>query len=107
LLKLSSVPHEACRIRVEGAPFVQANVPSQEVTLYANGLRLGSWTLTGDERVILEAEIEPEQWLVRDGAAIGKLRWHIPHSIAPGRIGFGSDERQLGFCFMSVTVTSG
>ena len=105
-LQLTSPPREACVIRVEGAPFIEGQANRQTVTLYVNGLRLGWWSLTDARRVVLEARIEPEQWLIRDGMAIGDVRWHIPQSVSPSELGIGADERQLGFCFMSITVAS-
>jgi hypothetical protein len=105
-LRVSPPPREACIIRVEGAPFVNEQVSHQTVTMYVNGLRLGWWSLTDPRRVVLEARIEPEQWLIRDGVAIGEVRWHIPQSISPQETGIGSDERRLGFCFVSITVAS-
>ena len=103
-LRVSPAPREACVIRIEGAPFVNEHAPRQTITMYINGLRLGWWSLTDAMRVVLEARIEPEQWLIRDGVAIGDVRWHIPQCVSPQQIGLGADERELGFCFISISV---
>ena len=105
-LQVSPPPRKACIIRVEGVPFIHDQAPCQTLTLYVNGLRLGWWSLDTARRVVLEARIEPEQWIIRDGVAIGDVRWHIPHSTSPQQVGAGADERKLGFCFMSITVAS-
>lgn len=105
-LKLSPPPREACIIRVEGVPFIHDRAPCQTVAMYVNGLRLGGWSFNTAERVVLEVRIEPEQWLIRNGVAIGNVCWHIPYSVSPHQLGIGSDERELGFCFISITVTS-
>lgn len=104
LLKLSPPPCETCILRVEGSAFIHERVPYQDITLYVNGLRLGAWHLTSAMETVLEAEIEPEQWLVRGDRAIGKVQWVIPFSTSPQDLGMGDDKRQLGFCFRSITV---
>lgn len=105
ILKVSPPPRQTCSIRVEGVAFIEANVPAQDITLYFNGLRLGWWRIAHGRPVVLEAEVEPQQWFVRDDVAIGNVRWHIPKSTSPRDIGTGSDERELGFCFRSIAVS--
>jgi hypothetical protein len=106
VLKLTPPPSKTCRIRVEGVAFIEEKIPAQEITLYVNGVRLGWWRITTTKQVVLDAEIEPEQWITRGDVAIGNVRWHIPRSTSPREIGKGADERQLGFSFMSITVSS-
>jgi hypothetical protein len=106
LLNVSPAPREACIIRVEGVPFIHNHVPRQTVAMYVNGLRLGGWSFHAPSRVVIEARVEPEQWLIRNGVAVGRVSWHIPHSVSPHQLGIGSDERELGFCFVSITVAS-
>ncbi|WP_297369216.1 hypothetical protein [Acidocella sp.] len=105
-LRVSPPPQEACIIRIEGGPFVNEHAPRQTIEMYVNGLRLGWWSLTSAKRVVLEARIEPEQWLIRDGVAVGDVRWHIPQCVSPQQLGLGADERELGFCFISISVAS-
>ena len=76
----------------------------QRVTLFVNGLRLGAWRLAAAGSCTLQAEIEPEHWLVRDGLGTARCVWHLPDSVSPSRISAVRDERRLGFCFHSLAV---
>lgn len=105
-LRVLPPPRTACIIRIEGAPFINAQLRRQTITMYVNGLRLGWWSLSDPQRVWLEVRIEPEQWLIREDVAIGDIRWHIPQSISPHELGISADERRLGFCFVSIVVSS-
>ncbi|WP_234732280.1 hypothetical protein [Acidocella facilis] len=106
LLKLDRIPTQTCTISVEGAAFIHQRAPRQAITLYANGWRLNSWLLKDAGKTMLEAIIEPEQWFARGDIAQLNLHWHMPDCTSPKDIGLGSDERQLAFCFMSITVTA-
>jgi hypothetical protein len=96
------IENEACLITFSGRPFVNHVHPSQEITLYVNGLRLGCWTLDESRLYTLQAVIEPEQWLRRNGIGILKCTWHLPDSVRPVDVGAGSDHRRLGFCFQAI-----
>lgn len=92
------------RITLEATPFINSMVPSQEVTLYVNGARIGFWRLRDSKSYLLSATIEPEQIFERDGKALLTCSFHIPKSVKPVDIGAGKDGRELGLCFRSITL---
>jgi hypothetical protein len=94
-------------LKVTGRPFLAPAVNHQDITLYMNGFRLGFWRLDRLENTQIEALIEPEFWLDRQGNAYGRLTWHLPQSTTPSRITGVEDSRQLGFCFQSFTLHRG
>ncbi len=104
LLTIAPLPRAACLLRVIGQPFIAQRVREQRVTLFVNGLRLGAWRLTSSGACTLQAEIEPEHWLVRDTLGIARCVWHLPDSVSPSRISTVRDERRLGFCFQSIAI---
>ena len=106
MLNLSSPPKQTCRIRVEGRAYTHQDVPCQEMTMYVNGLRLGWWSISDPAPQVLDVIVEPEQWLVRDNMALARIAWYIPTSVRPCDLSVDGDERQLGFCFHSITVLS-
>jgi len=104
VMTLRQRPEESCLLSVEGRPFLAPGVPRQDVTLFVNGFRVAFWRLGAGETVILEAEIEPEMWLIRRGGALARCAWHLPDSTRPRDISGVQDQRQLGFCFQSMTL---
>jgi hypothetical protein len=88
----------------EGEPFLGGDLRFQDVTLYANGFRIGFWRLHEVRTYILSATIEPEQFFERSGASVVTCLWHLPGSARPVNLGMGSDTRELGFCFRSITL---
>jgi hypothetical protein len=104
LLWSQDLPLLPCMLVVEGSPFLAEGVGRQRVTFYANGRRLGFWELTESRRHVLEASLEPEYWLHRDGGGLLNLVWHFPDAVKPIDLGQGEDHRKLGFCFRSLTI---
>ena len=97
-------PLVPCSLVVEGSPFLAEGVGRQRVTFYANGHRLGFWELTESRVYVLEASLEPEYWLHRDGGGLLNLVWHFPDAVRPVDLGQGEDHRKLGFCFRSLSI---
>jgi hypothetical protein len=97
-------PATTCTITVEGQPFITPRQPMQEITLYANGARLGFWRFRQAGACTMEAVIEPEYFHVRGDIARLNLVWHIPSSVRPADIGTSADGRELGFVFRSLTI---
>jgi hypothetical protein len=104
VLRTQDVPLLPCVLAVEGSPFLAKGVGRQRVTFYANGHRLGFWDLTESRLYVLEASVEPEYWLRRDGGGVLNLVWHLPDAVKPIDLGQGEDHRKLGFCFRSMTI---
>jgi hypothetical protein len=91
-------------IAVEGMPYITGTAKKQDVTLYANGYRVGFWRLTSQEHLTITATIEPEQWFARDGKATLRLVWHLPDCVSPKELGEGIDGRRLAFAFCTITL---
>jgi hypothetical protein len=89
---------------VEGVPLINERCPSQEVTLFANGFRVGYWRLHEGKRQLLVARIEPEQIFWRGKVGYVKCVWFMPNSVRLSEIQDSADTRQLAFCFHSVQV---
>jgi hypothetical protein len=98
-------PDGALRLTVEGEPFLGAHISQQIITLYVNGFRAGHWRLTEARTHSLDVTLEPEQFFTRGDTAVAKCVWHVPGSTRPADLGHGSDTRELGFCFRSITVS--
>ena len=98
-------PASRCRISFEGEPFLSRACRHQDVALYVNGYHLASWRLNEARTYSLEAVIEPEQLFVRGNRVVARCVWCLPDSTRPADAGDGSDTRELGFCFRSVTIT--
>ncbi len=92
-------------VTFEGTPFLNASCDSQDVTLYANGYFVGFWRLTEQKDYQIRVTLEPEQLHHRDGTAVIKLIWYVPHSVRPSEVAAGNDTRELGFCFHAISVT--
>lgn len=103
-LEAEQQPVRAVDLIVEGTPYVFGDVLKQEVTLFANGGYVGFWRFTDRRPVVMAAQIEPEQWVLRRGLAHLNLLWFIPDSSRPREIGDGPDGRCLGFAFHSLRV---
>lgn len=98
-------PTTAMTITVEGTPYVFNEARRQDITLYANGYRLGSWRMEERKSIALSARIEPEQWVERDGRVFAALTWHIPNSLRPAYNSDGSDDRCIGFAFGTLLLS--
>ncbi len=98
-------PRAPCTLTFEGEPFLGQGCARQDLVLYLNGFRIGFWRLTEPRTYRLAATIEPEQLFERDGAAVARCIWHLPHSVRPAVLGQGTDTRELGFCFRTLTIT--
>ncbi len=106
LALVTEMPAGPVVMSVEGAPFINARQPFQEVTLYANGWRLGFWRFRENAPVIMEAVVQPEQFFSRPEGAQLNLVWHLPSAVRPSDIGLSSDGRELGFVFRMLTIAS-
>jgi hypothetical protein len=97
------MPERRYTLELEGEPFIDAECPSQEMTLYCNGFWIGCWTLKTRESYTLVATIEPEQLFTRNDAAFARLVWLLPKSTRPTDTKWNDDGRRLGFCFRALT----
>lgn len=97
-------PRMPVLVRVGGEPYITQVQRAQDITLYANGFRLGFWRLKHRDSVSLSAIVEPEQWIVRKANGLLRFVWHIPTSAKPSELGDGRDDRLLGFCFRSIEI---
>jgi hypothetical protein len=105
ILKLETPPEQVCLLTIEAKPHLAAQLTRQDVTFYFNGLRLGFWRLETPALAALEVEIEPEYWLKRAGETLGRCTWHLPDSTRPSDISDQQDERLLGLCFQTLTLS--
>jgi hypothetical protein len=87
-----------------GEPYVNRARPTQELTLFGNGLRFGFWRLNQRTETTLAVPLEPEWWLRRGDYAVLRLAIYLPNSIRPRDIADGSDGREIGFCFRSLCL---
>jgi len=101
---LKSMPLKPLLMKLEGLPFVARDLTHQDITLYFNGFRVAFWRLYQMDKTFLEAEIEPEFWLARNGGAFAKCVWHLPGSMRPSDVTGADDKRQIGFCFQAMTI---
>jgi len=104
-LTISETPTAPCVLSIEARPHLAPGLDHQDVTFYFNGYRIGFWRLNHLSGVILEAEIEPEFWLTRGSGAFARCNWHLPDSVIPSEVTSIRDDRQLGLCFQSMTLT--
>jgi hypothetical protein len=105
LLKLETSPDFPCVLIIEAKPYLAPGLIRQDVTFYFNGLRLGFWRLDKPALAVLEVGIEPEYWLKRPGEALGLCAWHLPDSARPSDVSGAGDERLLGLCFQTLTLS--
>ena len=103
-IELAQQPAAALTIVVEGVPYVYGNASRQDITLFANGYRLGAWRFSERRLATLTALVEPEHWFIRNGAASLRLTWHLPGSARPSDIGDGPDGRIIGFAFRTICL---
>ena len=94
----------AFELVVEGVPLINSKNPSQEITLYANGFRIGYWKLDENKAHMLIASVEPEHIFWRGKIGYVKCVWFMPNSVRLSEIQDGADSRQLAFCFRSVLI---
>jgi hypothetical protein len=92
-------------VAADGVPYIFGDTDRQEITLYANGYRVGFWRLLERRQATLAARVEPEQWFSRRGLGYLSLTWHIPCSARPSDLGDGADGRVLGFAFRTLCVS--
>jgi hypothetical protein len=108
LLLTTAVPSSPCLLVVEGAPLIVPSRQRQDITLYANGIRLGFWRLTNARNIQLRVTIEPEHVLTRDDAdgplGVLHLAFHLPDSLRLSAIQAEGDDRELGFCFRTLAL---
>jgi hypothetical protein len=104
-LKLETPPDFPCQLTIEARPHLAPGLSRQDVTFYFNGLRLGFWRLESPSLYMLETIIEPEYWLKRPGDTRGLCIWHLPGSTRPSDVSDAQDERLLGLCFLTLTLS--
>jgi hypothetical protein len=97
-------PARPAVLQIEGSAFIRPGQPLQEVTFFVNGFRLGFWRMTTTDLVSLAVRIEPEQMFARADLLLLDCTFHIPLSIRPMDLGEGTDRRELGFCFQTLSV---
>jgi hypothetical protein len=96
----------AFELAVEGVPLINSKNPSQEITLYANGFRVGYWKLDEYKAQLLTVDVEPEHIFWRGKIGYVKCVWFMPNSVRLSEIQNGDDSRQLAFCFRSILIRS-
>jgi hypothetical protein len=101
----ASLPTSPVTVAAEGVPYIFGDTNRQEITLFANGYRVGFWRLTERRQATLTAKIEPEQWFSRRGLGYLNLTWHLPGSARPSDLGDGADGRILGFAFRTFCLS--
>lgn len=93
------------RVTFEGAPFVSAAHPQQDITLFANGLFAGFWRLgQSDEPVTLDAILPPHYWLAGPDESKITFSFLTPGAVSPAQIGAAADNRRLAFSFQSLLI---
>jgi hypothetical protein len=97
-------PVTRLELALMGEPYVTRARPTQEITLYGNGYRLGYWRLSARSDAALTVVLEPEWWLSRGSNAVMRLMLHLPNSVRPRDINDGQDGRELGFCCRSLCL---
>lgn len=95
----------ALTLSVTGIPLIHQRCPFQEITLFVNGYRLAFWRLSKADISQLSATIAPEQIVRRGEHGALQISWHIPFSVSPSELGAGSDARELGFCFHTLSLS--
>jgi hypothetical protein len=93
-----------CDLVIEAEPYITRQNPVQEITLFANGARVGFWRLSQRQVVRMTAWIDPQWWRETHDRAALRLVFHMPQSVCPTEIGDGCDLRQLGFSFRSIVL---
>jgi hypothetical protein len=101
----ATLPTMPVTVVAEGVPYIFSNADKQEITLYANGYRIGFWRLTERRQATLATKVEPEQWFSRKGLGHLSLTWHLPGSSRPSELGDGADGRILGFAFRTFCLS--
>jgi hypothetical protein len=91
-------------LAIEGVPLILPACVVQEITLYANGLRVGFWRLREARAARLDVVIEPEYWHHRGAAGVLNLAFHLPHSLRLSSIDADGDHRELGFSFRTLAL---
>jgi hypothetical protein len=104
LISLKSRPTQTCALQIRGMPYLTDKIQKQDMTLYVNGYRAAFWRLDARQTYLLVAEIAPEFWVERNGKGFAKCVWHIPGSAIPSETAAVNDKRQLGFCFLEITL---
>ena len=104
IISLKSRPTQTCALQIRGIPYLTDNIQRQDMTLYVNGHRAAFWRLDARQPYLLVAEIPPEFWVERNGKGFAKYLWHLPSSAKPSETAGVNDQRQLGFCFLEITL---
>lgn len=89
---------------LEGEPYVTPAQPTQDLTIYFNGARVGFWRMNERKDQMLRAEIDPEWWHRHGSRLLAHVVFHLPQSVRPADIGDGKDVRSLGFCFRTLLL---
>jgi len=90
-------------LRMRGAGFTQASVPTQPVEVLANGQKIADWQATSDP-VDFTAVI-PASIAKQGGELI--LEFKIPKAVSPKALGVSADPRVLGICCFELAITQG
>lgn len=98
-------PGRPVTLSLECIPFISADCPQQQVTLFVNGIRQQFWRLTERRIHILEAKIDPVYLIDHGDNALLACVWLLPDSARPAEVGTGPDMRELGLCFQAMMIS--
>lgn len=97
-------PLRRMMLTILAEPYVTRARPTQDITLFGNGFRLGFWRLGTRVETMLMVVIEPEWWLLRGNRGLMRLTLHMPHCTRPKDINDGQDGRELALCCRSLCL---
>ena len=93
-----------CDLVIEAEPYITRQNPVQDITIFANGARVGFWRVSQRQVVRMTAWIDPQGWRETHDRAALRLVFHMPQSVSPSELGECNDLRQLGFSFRSIVL---
>jgi hypothetical protein len=99
VLAIPVIPtRDALVLEMEVSPFLAPNIAAQELSLLANGIPVGRWTLSSRQRLVAEipaGEPRPELRLVMT----------LPNVASPRSQGVGPDVRELGILLHELRIS--
>jgi len=101
-----SFPLPASGVRAEFVlePFIGEGIEAQDLTVFANGFRLGFWRVKSRAEFSCLVELYPFQLVSVEGIARADFAFHSPGSVSPVEAYDNPDERLLGFCFRRLVL---
>ncbi|HLG89092.1 MAG TPA: hypothetical protein VKZ79_18065 [Alphaproteobacteria bacterium] len=90
------------RMRVRGVAYVNARLPREAITVYANGHPIGDWTFDLAQTEIDRTVCVPAAAIYPDRQI--ELRFHNPQPRSPAALGLANDQRELSIGLKSVEL---